>query len=274
MRVGGADDRVPPPAGASDTAQLQEEVVDLRLVTDRIAADERRSRDDAVGEKSAAGRREEIALVASQREEGEAVAAVRIDQLPRHSPLPHRLRDRVPERTQPEIESERGEHDAEPEECVTGAGREVHAAKLRASHNRGDSRESGAEPEERADAGRVARDVEAPPEAHERREQKQRDRRLLEVEPLCEVGGGGGDDDRDCKLPGAPPALRKRARKPDQADPEDDGQNARRLGPVRRQDASDDLDPVGHLRRQRRHEPDHADECGPQGEEPLGAERT
>src|SRR3954468_20369872 len=62
VRVGGADDREPPAARAGDPAQLREEVVDLRLVADGIAADESRSRDDAVGEEGAARRREEIAL--------------------------------------------------------------------------------------------------------------------------------------------------------------------------------------------------------------------
>src|SRR2546430_366447 len=66
MRVGGADDREPPAARAGDPAQLREEGVDLRLVADRIAADEGRSRDDAGGEQGAARRREEIALVAAQ----------------------------------------------------------------------------------------------------------------------------------------------------------------------------------------------------------------
>ena len=95
--LGGADDREPPAAGANETAQLREEVVDLRLVADGIAADEGRSTDDAVGEKRAPGGREEVALVASQGEEGEAVAAVGLDQVTGDPPLPHRLGDGIPE---------------------------------------------------------------------------------------------------------------------------------------------------------------------------------
>ena len=49
--------------------------------------------------------------------------------------------------------------------------------------------------------------VEAAPVADERHEQRQRDRRLLEVEPLREVRCGGGDDDRDRELPRAAPAF-------------------------------------------------------------------
>ena len=115
MRVGGADDREPPAARAGDPAQLREEVVDLRLVADRIAADEGRSRDDAVGEKRAARRREEIALVAPQGEEGEAVAAVGLHKRPRGPPLADRLRDDLAERPQPKVEGEEAEGKPETE---------------------------------------------------------------------------------------------------------------------------------------------------------------
>ena len=209
VRVGGADDREPPAARAGDPAQLREEVVDLRLVADRIAADEGRSRDDAVGEKGAARRREEIALVAAQGEEGKAVAAVRVDQLPRHAPLPHRLRDSVSERTQPEVERERAEDDREAEERVTGARRQLDSAQLRLAADRCECREGRAEAQQRPDARGVAGHVEAAPPADERGEQEQRDRRLLDVEALREMRDGGGDDDRDRELPSAPPAPRE-----------------------------------------------------------------
>ena len=203
MRVGGADDREPPAARAGDPAQLREEVVDLRLVADRIAADEGRSRDDAVGEKRAARRREEIALVATQGEEGKAVAAVHVDQLPRHAPLPHRLGDSVSERTQPEVERERAEDDSEAEERVTGAGRQLEAADLRSARNRRDPREGCSEAEQRPDARGVTGHIETAPPAKERDEQQQGERRLLEVEALRQMRDGGRDDDRDRELPGA-----------------------------------------------------------------------
>ena len=90
--------REPPAARTDEASQLGEERLDLRLVTDGIAADKRRSRHDAIGEEGAPGPREEVALVAAQREEGKAVAAVGVDQARMKPPLPNRLRDRVPER--------------------------------------------------------------------------------------------------------------------------------------------------------------------------------
>ena len=58
----------------------------------------------------------------AQREEGEAVAAVGVHQRAHEPPLPHRLRDGVSERSQPEVERERAEDDAETEERVAVAG--------------------------------------------------------------------------------------------------------------------------------------------------------
>ncbi len=272
--LGRAHHRQPPPVRARAAPQFGEQQVDLGVVADGIAADEGRPRDDAVGEESAAGRREEVALVAPQREEGKAVAAVSLDQRARHAALPHRLGDGVAERPQPEVEGEEAEGDAEPEEPVARAVSQLDAAQLRADDDRGDACERGAETEQRPDARRVTRHVEASPVTHERDEQEQRDRRLLEVEALRQMRDGRGHDDRDRELPGAPPALGERPREPDQADREGDRENARRLRPAGRQDAAGDPEPVGHLRRQRRDDPDHADGgCGP-GEKPFGAGRA
>ena len=63
--------------------------------------------------------------------------------------------------------------------------------------------------------------------------------------------------------------LRERAREPDQADPEGDREHPRGLRPPRRQHALNEVDAVRHLRRQRRDDPDHADDRGAPGEEPL-----
>ena len=174
------------------------------------------------------------------------------------------------ERPQPEVEREKAEDDGEAEERVTGAGRELDAAQLRLTHQCGDARQGRPETEQRPDARRVAGHVKAAPPKNEGDEQEQRDRRLLEVEAFREVRGGGGDDDRDRELPGAPPAPRKRAREPDQAEPEGDREDSRRLGPSRWQGALDDLDPVRHLRRQRRDDPENPDAGGAPREEPLG----
>ena len=84
-----------PPARMRDSPELEKQGVELLLVTDGIAAHERRAPDDAVGEKRAARRREEEALVAAQREEREAVAAVGLDELSHEPPVAHRLRDHV-----------------------------------------------------------------------------------------------------------------------------------------------------------------------------------
>ena len=53
----------------------------------QIAADERRPGDDSVGEKGAASRGEEVALVPAEREEVEAPAAVALHERPGEVPL-------------------------------------------------------------------------------------------------------------------------------------------------------------------------------------------
>ena len=88
MLVERADDREPPAVRVRDAPELREQRVELRLVADRVAADERGAGDDAVGEERAPRRREEVALVAPQREEREAVAAVRVDELARERGAP------------------------------------------------------------------------------------------------------------------------------------------------------------------------------------------
>ena len=270
MHVGCADDGQPPAAGADETAQLREQIVDLGLVADGISADECRPGDDAVREEGTPRGREQVALVAAQREEGEAVAPVSLDERPRDSPLPDRLYDRMAERSQPEVEREDAEGETKTEERIAGAVREVAAAQLRPDAEGGDPHERCAEAEQRLDARRVAGDVEAAPPANERHEQEHRDRRLFEVQALGEVRDGGRDDDRDGELPGSPSTPGERAREPDQAEAAGDGQDSRGFRPARREDALDDPDAVGHFRCQRRREPDHADEsCGP-GKEPLG----
>ena len=259
---------------AREALQLGEELVDLVVVSDRVAADEGRSPDDAVREESAAGRREEIALVVPQGEEGEAVAAVGIHERPDQPPLPHRLGDGLPQRPQGVIKRERAENDSETEERVAAAWGEVDSAQLGSARNRCDPRERCPEAEQRANARRVARHVESVAPADERDEQEHRHRRLLEVEPLREVGDRGRYDHGDREPPGTSPALRERPREEEQAEPERDREHSRDLGPAGRQDSLDDLDAVHHLRRQCRDKADRTNERGSPGEKLLGADGT
>src|SRR5581483_4268337 len=136
---------------------------------------------------------------------------------------------------------------------------------------RRDADERRADTEQRTHARRVSRHVESPAPVDEAGEQDQRDRRFLEVEPLGEVSGGGGDDDRNRELPGTPAALCERAREPDQPDPEGDGEYARGLRPAGRKDALDELDAVGHLRRERGDDSDRADSRRAPGKQLLRA---
>ena len=62
--------------------------------------------------------------------------------------------------------------------------RKLGTAQLLRDCDRSDGEQRATEAEQRPDARAVAGHIEAAPPAHERREQKQGDRRLLEVEPL------------------------------------------------------------------------------------------
>ena len=96
MLVGGADDGEPPPVRTRDAAQLASSASNSSSSPTGSPLTSAVPRDDAVGEERAPGRREEIALVAPQREEREAVAAVRVDERARHPLLADRLRDGLP----------------------------------------------------------------------------------------------------------------------------------------------------------------------------------
>ena len=272
MRLGGADHREPPAVRASDAPELGEELVDLGLVADRIAADERRARDDAVREEGSPRRREEVALVAPQREEGEAVAAVRVDERARDPPLPHRLRDRVPERPQPEVERERAEHDAEAEKRVA----EPRAASRRRAAPIAERprRLPRARRRDRAAAGRCAG---SPGTSKRRRQRTSATSSSSEIvassksRPLarcatadatttttasCQARRRRCASERDSQIRPIPNATaRTRA-----ASGQPGGSTPRTKS-----------NPVRHLRRQRRDDADHADERGSPGEEPLGA---
>src|SRR5581483_12115922 len=105
------DHRQPPAAGAAEAAELREERVELVFVPYRVAADERRAGDDAVGEERAPSRREQVALVPTESEEREAVLPVALHERPRGAPLRDGLRHGLPERPQPEVEPGEPEHE-------------------------------------------------------------------------------------------------------------------------------------------------------------------
>ena len=104
------EDRDPPAVRAREPAELGQQLVELVLVPDGIAADERGACDDPVRQEGAPVRREQVALVAAQGEEGQAVAAVGLDEPPRGAPLFDGLADAGRERPEPEIERADGHH--------------------------------------------------------------------------------------------------------------------------------------------------------------------
>ena len=239
-----------------------------------ISAHERRSGDDAVREEGLAGRREEVALVATKREERQAVGAVRLDERPRDALLPHALHDRLPERTQPEVQRCEAEHDADCSERVGGAIREVVARDLDGEDKGDDRSESRAETEAKADAGGIARHVEPVPPTDESDEQGERDRRLLEVQSPREMGRGGRDDDEDRELPGAVTPSRERAREKDETDRTCHRQDASALRPTGRQHPVHEPHAVRHLRRRSRDDAHDTDRERGHREEPLRCEAS
>src|SRR5205085_1409211 len=82
--------------------------------------------DDAVGQERAAARREEVALVAAEREEGEAVAAVLADESLRVPALRRGLARPQGERPEPQVERPRREREREQAERLLDPLRERH----------------------------------------------------------------------------------------------------------------------------------------------------
>ena len=132
-------------------------------VAHRVAADQRRARDDAVREERAPGRREEVALVAPQREERQAVVPVRVDERACDPPLADGLRDGVRQRPQPEVERGEAEHEPERGEDVGEPVRDLAAVQLDAEDRRRRSRRPRrAMPSSGLRRARLAGNVEAP----------------------------------------------------------------------------------------------------------------
>ena len=217
--------------------------------------------DDAVREERAPRRREEVALVAPEREEREAVAPVRVDERARDAALPHRLRDRVRERAQPEAQRAECEARIRARRRRRRAGRELAAVQL-------DSDATAATVRERRQRGRagdgvgrgLARHVEASPVAERARRAARASGRLLDVEALRQVRDGGGERRRataSCQA-----RRRRRASErdePDEGDAEGESRDARSRRNPGRQDCPTSRKRSPHLRRQRRDDPDHSD---------------
>ncbi len=151
-------------------------------------------------------------------------------------------------------------------EQKTGGGEDVRrpvgqlaALELDAGREGADCGQPGREHEQRLRRPAVAGRVEAVAVPDERNEQRERDERLLEVEPLREMRCGGRDDDGDCELPRATAPVRERARKPDQGKPERERADAGGGDLVRRQYAPDEVEAIAELGCERRDDADHSD---------------
>lgn len=93
-----ARDSDAPAARPGGRREVGQQLGELTAVTDRIATDERCPRHDAEGQEGAAAGREEVALVAAQREEVEASAAVLLDERPGEVMLLLRLQGALTQR--------------------------------------------------------------------------------------------------------------------------------------------------------------------------------
>ena len=157
-----AEHRETPAVRLCDAPELGEQRVELLLVADRVAADQRGAGDDAIREERAPGRREEVALVAAEREEREAVAAVGVDERARDAALADRLR--APRATADAARGRARRTRRRKPSAVTrseSAIRQVDAAQVDADDDRRDGDSERAETEQRSDRCRIARHVEA-----------------------------------------------------------------------------------------------------------------
>ena len=247
-----------PATCVADAAELGQEVDEFLACADRAPAHERDPGDDLVCEEALAGRREEIVLVAAQAEEGEAVLPVTADEAARGPPLVRRLPDAVGDGAQPEVERARSKDEREPNQRVLPAVALI-AAQLeqrRQCDERCDGRRGC---EQRLDRTRVAGDVEAAAETHERDEQGEPEGRLLDVEPLGDVRERDPDDEHDGELPGAPASAREQTREPHEAEPEREREDARGARHAGGQHSAHEVGTVRELWRERRDDPDESD---------------
>ena len=203
-----------------EVPELAQQPVELGLLADRVAADQRRTGDDAIREERVAARREVVALVLAKREEGEAVGAVRVDELAHGVPFGHGLLDRMLQRSQPEEERREAQHEPGRLEHVAEPVRDLRSAEHEAERRRANSCGDEHDHEQRPRRVGVAGRRETAAVAQERSKQHERRRRLLEVEAFRHMRDRRADHDHDRKQPRAPAPARERAREPDQRDPE------------------------------------------------------
>ena len=256
----------------TDAAELGQQLGELLCGANRIAADECGTADDLVREEAAARRGEEVALVAPEAEEREAVLAVPADQPPDEPPFLRRLPDAPRERTEPQVEGARGEEQRDGGEDVVPA-ISCEAAQLEdeGQGREREQRECGRE--QRPDGAWIPGNVEAAPVAKQGDKEDEAERRLLDVQAFREVRDRDASDEGNRELPGAPAAPGEEAREPHEREPERKREDAGRARHSGRQDASHEVRAVGELRRQRRHDPDDADDGGSYREHPFAAER-
>ena len=262
-----AEHREPPAARARDAPELGEQRVELRLVADRIAADERRAADDAVGEERAPRRGEEVALVAPQREEREAVAAVRVDELARE-----RAARRRSARRRARAAAARGRARRSRAGCPSASnsigepvvGRRRRAARRRATTaRRCDGRERDRRTAAAPRPGRRARRS-AAGSARARRAAAARSSPPRSRGPSRDARPPTPSDDDDSELPGAPAPARERTREPDERDAEGERDDQRAaFGTPGGSTPSTTWKRSAHLRRERGRDADCTNERRP-----------
>ena len=194
-------------------------------VAHRVAADQRRAGDDAIGEERAPRRREEVALVAPRARRTRGCRCHTHRRARATAPLADRLRDRVPSgRSQRKSAAKPSRIPAAAKTSPSRSGARTRAARARASRRRrrgeGARRRAPAALPRRRRARRSAAGSAGAPRAARAR------RRLLEVQALREMRDRRGEHDGDRELPRAPAPARERAREPDQRDPEGERDDA------------------------------------------------
>ena len=109
-----------------DAAEGVQQGAEVRGHADRVAGHESAAVDDAIGEERAAARGEEVALVATEREEREAVVSVLADEPLGLQALRRRLANAERERAEPQVERTGAEREREQAERLLDAIGEDH----------------------------------------------------------------------------------------------------------------------------------------------------
>ena len=261
-----------PAAGLGDPPKLRHELARFGRVSDRVAADQRDSMQDAVREERVPGGREEVALVVAQREERQRVEAGIADDAPGLGARPGLVLQVRGDRAKPEVEGAEDERAEEDSECVSDALGQVDRPRCVGRQNSDDR----AERQERVDQGpdrfAASLDRECPPVGEQGSQHGQARRGLLDVEPLDQVRDGRPGHEHDGELPGAAFSPRQREGKPEQCDPESERHRSREVHRAFRKGSADDLRARGEGRSQRRRDADARDESCRDGEYFFGGD--